>query len=107
MTRRNSAGVVSSAGAKQLAFTLKNIGDVYAEPIETYDGLAVLQLKDKTPAKREDFDKNKAEYLDEYKARAQSEALTAYVSRLRKERESAIRVNERFLEVKAGAGDDS
>lgn len=98
---------VSSAGAKQLAFTLKNIGDVYPEPIETYDGVAVLQLKDKTPAKREDFDKNKAEYLDEYKARAQSEALTAYVSRLRKERESAIRVNERFLEVKAGAGDDS
>lgn len=98
---------ISGAGAKQLAFTLKNIGDVYPEPIETYEGLAVLQLKDKTPAKREDFDKNKAEYLDEYKARAQSEALTAYVSRLRKEREAAIRVNERFLEVKAGAGDDS
>jgi len=96
---------VSTSGAKQLAFSLANVGDVYAEPIETYDGLAVLQLKDKTPARREDFEKNKAEYLSEYKARAESEALTAFVARLRKERESLIRVNERFLEVKAGRDD--
>ena len=96
---------VSTSGAKQLAFSLKNVGDVYADPIETFDGLAVLQLKDKQPARREDFDKNKAEYLKEYKARAESEALTTFVARLRKDREKDIRINERFLEVKAGRDD--
>jgi peptidyl-prolyl cis-trans isomerase D len=98
---------VSPSGAKQLAFSLKNIGDVYPEPIETYDGVAVLQLKDTQPPRREDFEKNKAEYSNEFKSRAQSEALTAYIARLRKDHESEIRINERFLEVKAGSGDDS
>lgn len=98
---------VSPSGAKQLAFSLKNIGDVYAEPIDTYDGLAVLQLKDTQPPRREDFDKNKGEYLDEYKSRAESEALTAYIARLRKAHESDIRINERFIDVKTRPGDDS
>jgi peptidyl-prolyl cis-trans isomerase D len=99
--------VAGAAAAKQLAFTLQNVGDLYPEPIETYDGLAILQLKDKEPAKREDFEKNKAEYVGEYKARAESEALTAFVARLRKAQESKIFVNDRFLDVKPGAADDS
>jgi peptidyl-prolyl cis-trans isomerase D len=98
---------VAGAGAKQLAFTLQEVGDVYPDPIETYDGLAVLQLKDKEPAKREDFEKNKAEYVTEFKARAESEALTAFVARLRKEHEGEIRLNERFLDAKTDMRDDS
>jgi hypothetical protein len=98
---------VASAAAKQLAFSLKAVGDVYPDPIETTDGLAVLQLKDKEPAKREDFDKNKAEYMSEFKARAESEALTAFVSRLKKAKESEIQINERFLDPQTDARDDS
>ncbi len=98
---------VSGLGAKQLAFSLKEVGDLSPEPIETYDGLAVLQLKDKEPARREDFEKNKAEYLSEFRARAASDALTAFVSRLRKQRESEIKINERFLDAKSDARDDS
>jgi parvulin-like peptidyl-prolyl isomerase len=99
--------LAGAAAAKQLAFTLQTVGELYPDPIETYDGLAILQLKDKEPAKREDFEKNKAEYLSEYKARAESEALTAFVARLRKAQESKIVINERFLDAKPGAGDDS
>jgi peptidyl-prolyl cis-trans isomerase D len=99
--------LAGASAAKQLAFTLVNVGDLYPEPIETYDGLAILQLKDKEPARREDFEKNKAEYVNDYKARAESEALTALVTRLRKAHESQIVINERFLEAKAGAADDS
>jgi len=98
---------VASAAAKQLAFSLKAVGDVYPDPIETTDGLAVLQLKDKEPAKREDFDKNKAEFMSEFKARAESEALTAFLSRLKKAKESEIQINERFLDPKTDARDDS
>jgi hypothetical protein len=98
---------VSSAAAKQLAFGLKAVGDVYPEPIETYDGVALLQLKDKEPAKREDFEKNKAEYMQQFKARAESEALTAFVARLKKAKESEIQINERFLDARADEKDDS
>jgi peptidyl-prolyl cis-trans isomerase D len=98
---------IAGAATKQLAFTLEKVGDVYPEPIETYDGLALLQLKDKEPAKREDFEKNKAEYVSQFKARAESEALTAFVARLRKERESEIQLNERFLDPKSDVRDDS
>lgn len=98
---------LSTAAAKQLAFTLKAAGDVYPDPLETHNGLAVLQLKETEPAKREDFDKNKAEYMREFKARAESDALTAFVSRLRKAKESEIQINERFLDPKNDATDDS
>jgi peptidyl-prolyl cis-trans isomerase D len=98
---------VSGAAAKQLAFSLKAVGDVYPEPIDTYDGLAVLQLKDKEPAKREDFEKNKAEYMEQFKARAESDALTAFVARLKKAKESEIQINERFLDAATNASDDS
>jgi peptidyl-prolyl cis-trans isomerase D len=98
---------VSGAATKQLAFSLKEVGDLYPEPIATYDGLAVLQLKDKEPAKREDFEKNKAEYAQEFRARAEADALTAFVARLRKQKESEIKINERFLDGKADERDDS
>jgi parvulin-like peptidyl-prolyl isomerase len=98
---------VSGAAAKQLAFSLKAVGDVYPEPIDTYEGLAVLQLKDTEPAKREDFEKNKAEYMEQFKARAESDALTAFVARLKKAKESEIQINERFLDAATQASDDS
>jgi len=97
----------SGAAAKQLAFTLKEDGEVYPEPIETHTGLAVLQLKEKEPAKREDFDKDKAEIIRELSERAESDAMTAFVNRLRKARESEITINERFLDAKGDAADDS
>jgi peptidyl-prolyl cis-trans isomerase D len=96
-----------AASAKQLAFSLKNVGDVYADPIETYDGLAVIQLKDQEPAKRDEFEKNKADIITEFKTRARAEALTAFVSRLRAARSSEIQINERFLEARTETADDS
>ncbi len=98
---------VGGASVKQLAFSLAKVGDVYADPIETYDGLALLQLKDKEAAKREDFDKNKAEYVGEFKARAEAEALTAFVSRLRQARAGEIQINDRFLDARTETPDDS
>jgi hypothetical protein len=90
---------------KQLAFSLAAAGDVYPEPIATRDGLAVMQLKEREPAKREDFDKEKAEFIRELKQRAEAEVLTSYISRLRQSREKEIQVNARFLEEKATADD--
>jgi len=96
---------VQSAASKQLAFALPAVGDVYSEPIATRDGLAVLQLKDREPAKREDFEKEKTEFMREMKQKAEVEALTAHVNRLRTAREKEITVNPRFLEDKSAADD--
>jgi peptidyl-prolyl cis-trans isomerase D len=98
---------VASNAVKQLPFTLKAVGDVHPEPIPTRDGLAVLQLKDREPAKREDFDKEKAEFLRQLKERAQSDALTAFVASLRRAHEQEITVNEKYLDPKTPTQDDS
>ena len=66
-----------------------------------------MQLKDREPAKREDFDKEKSEFMRELKERAEVEAVTAYLARLRQAREAEIIVNPRFLEDKVGNADDS
>jgi peptidyl-prolyl cis-trans isomerase D len=97
----------ADSAAKQLAFTLKAVGDVYPEPIETDTGLAVLQLKELEPAKREDFEKEKVEFMRELKARAGFDALAAFIARLRKAHAGEIVVNERYLEEKDRAADDS
>ena len=54
-----------------------------------------------------EFEKNKAEYVAEFKARAQAEALTTFVTRLRQTRATEIQVNERFLEARTETADDS
>lgn len=92
--------------AKQVAFSLQAVGDVYQEPLPTRDGLAVMQLKDREPARREDFEKEKAEFMRGLKERAEGEALTQHVARLRHAREGEINVNPRFLEDKV-RDDDS
>jgi hypothetical protein len=43
--------------------------------------------------------------MRELKQRAEAEALTAYVSRLRQSREKDIQINARFLEDKSTADD--
>jgi parvulin-like peptidyl-prolyl isomerase len=93
------------ASTKQIAFSLAAVGDVYAEPIPTRDGLAVLQLKDREPAKREEFEKDKSDFMHELKQRAEVEALTAHMARLRQAREKDITVNHRFLDDKTPADD--
>jgi len=94
-----------SASTKQIVFSLAALGDVYAEPIPTREGLAVLQLKDREPAKRADFDKEKSDFMREMKQRAEAEALSAHVTRLRQAREKEISVNHRFLDDKTPADD--
>jgi len=96
---------LQSAAVKQLAFSLQTVGEIHPEPIATRDGLAIMQLKEREPVKREDFDKEKVEFMRELKQKAEVEALTAHVTRLRQAREKDIVVNPRFLEEKSAADD--
>lgn len=97
---------VAGDAVKHMAFGLAQIGDVHPELIPTHAGFAVMQLKDKEPAKPEDFEEEKREFIAELESRAQSDALAAFVDRLKKAREDEISINQRYLEDK-GAEDDS
>lgn len=108
-SRLTGINPIANAGpnAKQLAFSLKEIDEVYPDPIPTRDGLAILQLKDKEPVTPEAYAADKAEFVRELRERAQSDALNAYVSRLRQAHANDIVIDQRFLEQKDNAANDS
>ena len=60
------------------------------------DGYAVVALKEKTPVKKEDWEKDRAQLLEQIRAAKQAEALAFYILRARSkiEGESPIKKNE-------------
>ncbi|HEV8248299.1 MAG TPA: peptidylprolyl isomerase, partial [Polyangiaceae bacterium] len=62
------------------AFELKEPDEVYPKPISTATGLLVFQLKEQTPAKREDFEKEKWPILRALRQAKAADALTRYVA---------------------------
>jgi parvulin-like peptidyl-prolyl isomerase len=64
-------------------FELAKPDDYLPTPVETHTGYAVVQLKDKTVASREQFDQEKNEILASARELRRAEVLTSYVARLR------------------------
>ncbi len=71
--------------------------DVTAEPVHTDDGYIVVQLKDRKPATREEFDKERDTYVLQLLGAKQNEALAYYVRRLRESSKQEIKVDENNL----------
>jgi peptidyl-prolyl cis-trans isomerase D len=88
------------------AFELKNPGDLWPTPIATSDGSLVIQLKEKTPAQRADFDKNKDAIVGPLTAAKADEALTRYVAELRRKLGDKLKVDPRFAEEQKSGGRD-
>src|SRR5450432_2112393 len=89
------------------AFELKNPGDLWQTPIETTDGSVVIQLKEKNAASREEFDKNRAAILGPLTRNKANEALSYYVSELRKKVGDKLKIDPRFTEEpKSSRNDD-
>ncbi len=80
------------------AFKLDKPGDLAPDPIPTQDGLAVMQLKEKDPAKRADFDKDKDRILAAMRAAKQDDALARYISQLRAKAKDRIKIAPQLLE---------
>lgn len=86
----------AGASVAALAFQLEEDDTVADQPIETFDGFAVLQLKSKDMVQRETFDEEKAELMGQLRARKAEEALTNYVARLR-EKAGPVLFNPRHV----------
>lgn len=85
-------------------FELPKPDMVLEKPVATEDGLAVVQLKEKTLVKRADFDKNKAEALRSLRTTKAREALTRYLSALRTQSKDKIKLDEEIAK-ESGADD--
>jgi len=71
--------------------------DVAAEPVHTDDGYIVVQVKDRNPATREEFDKERDTYVLQLLGAKQNEALAYYVRRLRESSKQEIKIDENNL----------
>jgi peptidyl-prolyl cis-trans isomerase D len=80
------------------AFELSTPDQIDEKPIETVSGLVVIQLKEKTPASREEFEKEKWPLLRALRQAKAGEALTRYVAELRRAAGDKLKVNAKFAE---------
>jgi len=89
------------------AFALTTPDTVDERPVDTATGLVVLQLKEKTPASRADFDKEKPTLLAVMAQGKANEALARYVADLRRVAGPKLKVDAHFAEEsKASQAED-
>lgn len=86
-------------------FQLDKPDSVLDKPVATQQGLAVVQLKEKTVAKREDFEKNKADTLRSLRSAKAKDALARYLAALRNQSKDKIKLDPQLVEDQAGADD--
>lgn len=86
------------------AFSAK-VGDVVPDPIRTDDGYLVVTLKDQKPATKEEFDKERDQYLQMLLFAKKAEALANYTRRLREANKGDVKVDENnVMGAKSDAG---
>ncbi len=76
-------GVRPGVEVARIAFGLDKPGAVPNDILPLETGYAVLQLKDKAPASKDDWEKNREYYVGSMRANRQNDALVAYIKKLR------------------------
>jgi peptidyl-prolyl cis-trans isomerase D len=90
------SGASPGQGVAQIAFRLEKDGDVPDDLIKLEDGYAVMQLKEKSPASREQFESERETFVAAMLAAKQADALNGYVLRLKEAAKSEIKLNEAY-----------
>jgi peptidyl-prolyl cis-trans isomerase D len=80
------------------AFELEKPDQVAERPIETASGFVVLQLKERTPASKEEFEKERWALMRVLTDAKASEALARYVADLRRTAGNKLKVDARYAE---------
>ncbi len=76
-------GVRPGSEVAHLAFSLDKPGAVPNDILPLETGYAVLQLKEKAPASKEEWEKNREFYVNAMRSAKQNDALVAYIKKLR------------------------
>lgn len=90
-------GAAPTANAAATAFKLEKPGDAPNDIIELFNGYAVMVLKEKTPATKEAWEKDRAPFIARLRAEKQNDALTAYIDRLRNTLGAEIKYGPEFV----------
>jgi peptidyl-prolyl cis-trans isomerase D len=102
-------GVKPGTNVAQMAFALDKPGAVPNDvvPLEN-GGYAVIQLKEKIPASKDQWEKEREFYMSAMRAAKQNDALIGYVKRLRSTMGTEVKLNQTLVnEASEEKGDDS
>ncbi|MBK7578891.1 MAG: SurA N-terminal domain-containing protein [Myxococcales bacterium] len=88
-------------------FDLAKVDALVEKPIKTTTGFAVLQLKEKTLAKKEDFAKDRLSILRMLRGAKEQDAVGRYIASLRSKVKDKITYDQRLLEDNASSDDGS
>ncbi|MCL2825162.1 MAG: SurA N-terminal domain-containing protein [Polyangiaceae bacterium] len=90
-------GVAPGVNVVEMAFRLGAPGQVAPDLVQMTNGYAIIQLKDRHIATRDDFDAVRSEYMAELLAYKQYEVLNCYVDQLRKAYTKPIVISEKYI----------
>jgi peptidyl-prolyl cis-trans isomerase D len=89
-------GVTKGQNVAQMAFKLEKDGDTPDDLVKLDDGYAVIQLKEKSAATRDQFETEHDTFVAAMLAAKQADALNGYVMRLKEVAKSDTKVNEDY-----------
>jgi peptidyl-prolyl cis-trans isomerase D len=97
-------GVRQAAELTKTAFGLDKPGDAPADVVPFEAGYLAVQLKEKTPASKEQWEKNKEFYLGAMRAAKANDALIAYIKRLHGQLAQDVKFTSSIVEDKEQKG---
>jgi peptidyl-prolyl cis-trans isomerase D len=106
-----ASAVVEDALPTEIAtvklFELEKTDSLVAKPVATRSGFAVIQLKEKTKAKKADFDKDRLVIMRTLRAAKEDDAVQRYIASLRNQAKDKISFDQSLLEEPKddGSGD--
>lgn len=100
------SGVRATAELTKTAFGLEKAGDVAGDPVAYDDGQIAIVLKEKTPASKEAWDKDREYYLANMRAYKANDALIAYVKRLHGQLAADAKYTKELVEEPKGQPQD-
>ena len=90
-------GAAPGSNAAAMAFKLEKPGDVPNDIVQTATGYAVMVLKDKKPASKEAWEKDRVDFIMRLRSEKQEDALVAYIQRLRNTLGTEIKYGPEFI----------
>ncbi len=96
-----------STEAARIAFQLDKPGDLPKDIVALENGYAVIQLKEKTSASQEQWDKDREFYTAAMRAAKQNDALIGYMRRLKSTIGSEVKYDQSLLKESRPAEDGS
>ncbi|WP_437580392.1 peptidylprolyl isomerase [Sorangium sp. So ce887] len=96
-----------STEAARIAFQLDKPGDLPKDIVALENGYAVIQLKEKTSASQEQWDKDREFYTAAMRAAKQNDALIGYMRRLKSTIGSEVKYDQNLLKESRPAEDGS